>query len=138
MKRKTTYALCAALWIPALVTTPAFAQMNSQIQAQQSDNRIDKLEIAQQNGKMYLRIQMQTPLSSVPANFSIANPARIAIDFPNTSNNLGRIKEVVNQGDLQNINIVQSQGKTRLVLNLVSLPVYDVELDGKHVVNLDC
>ena len=58
------------------------------------------------------------PLRSVPPNFAVANPARIAFDFPNTANGLGRSSQDIGQGELRSMNVVQGADRTRLVLNL--------------------
>ena len=53
----------------------AFAQANS----------IESFNVTQQGGKVIVRIQTKTPLPAVPPNFTVASPARIAIDFAKTS-----------------------------------------------------
>ncbi len=133
MKRKTIYALCAVFSVPTFFVGSVSAQ-TIQTPVQQFENRLEKLEVAQQGGKIFLRVQMQNPLKAPPASFSIANPARIILDFPKAVNALGRTTELINQGDLSSVNLVQSQGRTRLVLNLSSLPVYDVTTEGNSVV----
>ena len=53
------------------------------------------------------RITTKEPLRSVPPNFAVANPARIAFDFPNTANGLGRSSQDISQGELRSMNVVQ-------------------------------
>ncbi len=55
-------------------------------------NSIDSFDVTEQGGKVLVRITTKSPLSAVPPNFSVANPARIAFDFPSTMNALGRSK----------------------------------------------
>ncbi len=77
---------------------------------------------------------MKEPLSAPPPSFSVANPARIAFDFPATGNALGRTTQTIEQGDLRSANIVQAGDRTRVVLNMVKMNPHDVRIDGRSVV----
>jgi type IV pilus assembly protein PilQ len=63
----------------------------------------------------------------------VANPSKIALDFPLTANGLGKVSQVLNEGDLRSMNIVQAGDRTRLVLNLVRNMNYSTRLDGKSL-----
>ena len=65
--------------------------------------------------------------------FTINNPPRIAFDFPDTDNALGKTTQEVGDGELRNMNIVQAAGRTRLVMNLAKPVGYDTKIDGKMV-----
>lgn len=107
------------------------AQPDSSVQAQ---NAIETLQVSQQGGSVIVKLGLRQPLSQPPAAFSVANPARIALDFPATANALGRNTQSFNEGDLRSANIVQVGDRTRLVLNLNKLTAFDTRLDGKSVV----
>jgi len=102
--RTALYTL--ALWLAGIGV--AAAQANS----------IDAFDVTEQGGRVVVRITTKSPLDSVPPNFSVANPARIAFDFPGTVNALGRSSQDIGQGELRSMNVVQGAGRTRLVLNL--------------------
>ncbi|NTV38230.1 MAG: AMIN domain-containing protein [Anaerolineales bacterium] len=57
-------------------------------------------------------------LKSQPGSFTIANPARIAFDLPNTVNGLGRNSQNIGEGELLSMTMVQAGERTRMVLNL--------------------
>jgi type IV pilus assembly protein PilQ len=107
----------------ALFATQAYAQ-----------NSIDNFEVSQQAGKTVVRITTKEPLKSVPPNFSVASPARIAFDFPNTANALGRSNQDIGQGDLRSMNVVQGSDRTRLVLNLRRAVGHEATLEGNTLV----
>jgi type IV pilus assembly protein PilQ len=65
---------------------------------------------------------LQGTLAALPAAFSVAKPARMAFDFPNTTNGLGKSSQAYNEGDLKSANIVQAEDRTRVVLNLQQGP----------------
>lgn len=93
-------------------------------------NSIDTLQVSQQGGVTVVKLGLKQPLTAPPASFSIANPARIAFDFPSTGNGLGRNAQQVNEGDIRSINIVQVGDRTRLVLNLQQMNTYETRIEG--------
>ncbi|HZE61522.1 MAG TPA: type IV pilus secretin PilQ, partial [Burkholderiales bacterium] len=64
---------------------------------------------------------------------AVANPARIAFDFPNTVNGLGRASQDIGQGELRSMNLVQGSDRTRLVLNLRRSVPHEASIDGRNV-----
>ena len=82
-------------------------------------NGIEAIAVAgQQGGNIIVKITLRQPLANPPAGFTINNPPRIAFDFPDTGNALGKTTQEVGDGDLRNMNIVQAGDRTRLVMNL--------------------
>ncbi len=97
-------------------------------------NGIEAITVAgQQGGNIVVKITLREPLVNPPAGFTINNPPRIAFDFPDTENALGKTAQEVGDGDLRNLNIVQAGGRTRLVMNLAKPVGYDTKIDGKTV-----
>jgi type IV pilus assembly protein PilQ len=97
-------------------------------------NAIEGFEVTEQAGKVVVRITTKEPLRSVPPNFAIATPPRIAFDFPNTANALGRANQDVGQGELRSMNVVQGAERTRVVLNLRRSVVHEATIDGRALV----
>lgn len=123
----------AVLFSAVLLSGVALAQGATSSGSPQPANSIENLEVSQQSGTVIVKLTMSQPLANVPASFSVSNPARIAFDFPGTSNALGRNSQNVNEGELRSINIVQAGERTRLVLNLRQLQPFDTKLDGKSL-----
>jgi type IV pilus assembly protein PilQ len=96
-------------------------------------NSIEAMTVAQQGGVLNVKLTFKQPLTAPPPGFSVANPARIALDFANTSNNLGKNSQTYNEGDLRSANIVQTEGRTRLVLNLNKAMNYESTIDGNSL-----
>ena len=97
-------------------------------------NAIEGLDVSPESGKVTIRLKLKEPLTSPPANFSLVNPPRVAFDFPNTVNALGKTAVEVNEGDVKSVRIGESGGRTRLVLNLNKSLKYDATVDGQTVV----
>ena len=84
-----------------------------------------------QGGAEVLRIELSEPLLVVPTGFAIQSPARIALDFPETTNAIGRSLLDINQGNLKTVNVVQAGNRSRVVLNLKQATTYRAEIQGK-------
>lgn len=96
-------------------------------------NSIESISVAQQGGDILVKIDLKEPLASPPPSFSVASPARVAFDFSATANSSGRTNQVVNEGDLKSLNVIQVGDRTRLVLNLVRNMNYSTRLDGSSL-----
>ena len=116
-----------------LLAASACLALLSPLKAQEAANSIEAVNVARQGSDIAVRIDMKEALTSPPAGFSVANPARVALDFPSTGNGLGKSSQLVNEGDLRSLNIVQVGDRTRLVLNLVRNMNYTTRLDGKSL-----
>ena len=126
---KTLHGLLPALAVGLITSATAWGQG-----ASPDANSIEAISVAgQQGGNIIVKITLRQPLANPPAGFTINNPPRIAFDFPNTENALGKSSQEVGDGDLRNMNIVQAGGRTRLVMNLSKTLGYDTRIDGKNV-----
>jgi type IV pilus assembly protein PilQ len=110
------------LWLAGF--GPAAAQSNS----------IEGFDVGQEGGKVVVRITMKDELKAPPPNFAVTTPARIAFDFSNTVNALGRTSQDIGQGELRSMNVVQGAERTRLVLNLRRPVAHETKVDGKMLV----
>ena len=62
--------------------------------------------------------------------FQIEDPARIAIDLMGTTNALDKRIVPVGVGNVESVNIVEANDRTRVVVNLSSMSDYETEIDG--------
>ena len=99
----------------------------------QAQNAIENFSVSQQGGQVLVRVTTKAPLGTAPASFTVASPARIAFDFPNTVNGLGRTAQDVGQGELRSMNVVQVGDRTRMVLNLRNMVQHEAKVDGRSV-----
>lgn len=67
---------------------------------------------------------------SETSSFQIDYPARIAIDLMGTTNALDTRVVPVGAGNVESVNIVEANDRTRLVLNLEQMSDYATEIDG--------
>ncbi|MHB0926723.1 MAG: type IV pilus secretin PilQ [Gallionellaceae bacterium] len=108
----------------------AFGLWGAQAQAE-AQNSITALNVSSAgDGTTVIKVELAQPLANVPAGFTINTPPRIALDFPNTANGLGKSVQDFSEGDLRSANIVQAGNRTRLVINLNQMLAYDTKIDG--------
>src|SRR3970040_2078251 len=68
-------------------------------------NSIENVEVTQASGQVLVRVTLKNPLETPPGSFTVANPARIALDFPGTANALGRTSQDVGESVLRSMNV---------------------------------
>ena len=77
----------------------------------------DRLQIAIKGDK-----QLPEPLS-----FTINSPARLAMDFPNTSSSLAKKSIPVGNNGVKTINVVSAKNRTRVIINMEELAPYSIQ-----------
>jgi type IV pilus assembly protein PilQ len=106
----------------------------SQAQADAPQNGVEAINVSSSaDGKVLVKVSLKQALSAPPASFAVENPPRIALDLPNTANNLGKNSLEVSEGDLRTMSVVQAGSRTRLVMNLNKPLSYDTKLEGKEL-----
>jgi len=119
--------LMCALSVGFMPSVPGWAQGAA---PQTEGNSIEAINIVgQQDGNIVVKIMLKQPLANPPAGFKINSPPRIAFDFPNTDNALGKNSQEVGDGVLRNMNIVQAGDRTRVVMNLAKPLGYDAKVE---------
>jgi type IV pilus assembly protein PilQ len=97
-------------------------------------NSIENLDYATlQSGKIQINLKLKDPLKNLPAGFAINNPPRIALDLPDTANQLGKNSISIGEGVLKSVNIVQAGNRTRLVINLAKPAGYETKIEGNNL-----
>lgn len=115
------------LGLMAVLTTASVARAEAQ-------NTITALAASSAgNGATVVKVEFAQPLTAVPRDFTINTPPRIALDFPNTSNGLGKSVQSFTEGELRSANIVQAGTRTRLVINLNQMLTYDTKVEGNSL-----
>ena len=66
-------------------------------------------------------------------SYTIEKPARIAIDFPDTVSGLERKRYSLPYGNATGVVVLESGGRTRMVVNLVKVVPYETRVDGNSL-----
>ncbi|CAG1769976.1 partial Type IV pilus biogenesis and competence protein PilQ, partial [uncultured bacterium] len=100
----------------------------------QPTNRIESVDFSSlAGGKVNVRVTLTEPMQNPPAGFSLNNPPRIALDFPNVANGTNKSTIKVDQSMLNSVSIAQGKGRTRMVLDLSKTSAYTTSISGKEV-----
>ena len=84
-------------------------------------------------GQEVVRIDLSRPLATLPAGFAIQSPARIALDLPAARSTLGRNTVEIQRGNVRSVQVVQSDDRARLVINLKASVPYTLQQDGRSL-----
>ncbi len=99
----------------------------------QEGNRLQDIQIQSLPGQ---RIEVKLILSGTapePLTFTINDPARIALDLPETALGLSSRRRDVNLGPLETVLTAEANGRTRVVLNLASMVPYETRRSGNTI-----
>ncbi|MDH3614847.1 MAG: type IV pilus secretin PilQ [Gammaproteobacteria bacterium] len=100
----------------------------------QEGNRLQDIQVQSLPGQ---RVELKLVMSDTapePLAFTIENPARIALDLPDTSLGLSSRRRDVNLGPLDTVLTAEANGRTRVVLNLGSMVEYETRRSGNTVI----
>jgi type IV pilus assembly protein PilQ len=100
----------------------------------QAGNSIEGLTVSKgSSGRTVVKFTLKAPLANPPAGFAINNPPRIALDFPETGNGLGRSAQEIGDAALRSVNVVQAGNRTRVVFNLNKPQTFETQIEGNTV-----
>ncbi len=106
----------------ALAATTGYAQ-----------NAIESINVSGQQDATVVKITLKSAPGATPASFAVNNPPRIAFDFPNTINGMGKTVQEIGEGDVRRVNIVQAGDRSRVVLETSKALSYDTRVEGNTI-----
>lgn len=83
------------------------------------------------------QIQLSFQFSEAPSEplaFTIDNPARIALDFAGTNNQLAKRFQEIGIGVARSVNTAEAKGRTRIVVNLSRMEDYQTKISGNNLI----
>ncbi|MFZ2300320.1 MAG: DUF1302 family protein [Gallionella sp.] len=99
-----------------------------------AQNFIIALNVGYNSNMTIIRIELARPLAQVPdTEFIIGSSPHIALEFPDTASGLDEPVQDFTEGGLRSANIVQSGGRTRLVLYLNQMFPSSTRIDGRSL-----
>lgn len=123
MNRLFHHVWMLACTISVLHATPSLAATNA----------IRNIQTRQDGGAAIVQIDFEREAPATPGTWSIVEPPRVVIDFPEMTNKTGRNSEAIGVGDVKSLNLVQTEQLTRLVLNLFRASQYSIESRGNSL-----
>ncbi|MFT6957067.1 MAG: type IV pilus assembly protein PilQ [Halieaceae bacterium] len=102
--------------------------------AVQAAPAVTDIEFSSRPGsKFEVRLDFSEPPPTDLKSYTIEKPARIAIDFPNTTSQLDQKRYSLPYGNASGVVVLESGDRTRLVVNLVKLVPYETRVEGNSL-----
>jgi len=87
---------------------------------------------SQPDGRFEIRLDFDA-VPPQPKGYNIESPARISLDFANVSNALSQKKFTLTNGNASSAVILESAGRTRMIVNLLELAPYQTRIEGNSL-----
>ena len=111
--------LAACFWSVAAIAEPAVIE--------------DIAFTAQPGAGLEVRLTFNEPPSADIETYTIEDPARIVLDFPDTRSGLDQKRYAVSQANATSVMVLQSGDRTRMIVNLVDLVPFESAVAGRQL-----
>ena len=106
-----------------------------------AQNSITALDVdGTDDGSTMIKVELAQPLAHLPAGagFTLSTPPRIVLDFPDTTNGLGKSAQDFAEGGVRSVSLAQTkestpEESTRLVIYLDRMSPNNIKLDGNRL-----
>jgi type IV pilus assembly protein PilQ len=132
LKMKQSVAKSVVLKLTALAQVALLLFVASAANAQEG-NRLQDIQVQSLPGDRIELTLVMSGTAPTPLAFTIDDPARIALDLPDTTLGLTSRRRDVNMGPLDTVLTAEANGRTRVVLNLDSMVAYETRASGNTV-----
>jgi type IV pilus assembly protein PilQ len=103
------------------------------VYAQDGGRQLEAIDVQSLPGQ---RVELRLRLNAAapePISFTIDDPARIALDLPDTALALPQRRQDVNLGPLSSVLAAEANGRTRIVFNMNTMVPYTTRVEGNSV-----
>ena len=84
---------------------------------------------SQPNGQLSIALEFDSMPSFEFSSYTIEDPARIVIDFPNTENQLSQRRYALPSGNASSVVVLSAGDRSRMIVNLAQLGEFDAGID---------
>ena len=88
---------------------------------------------AQPGAQLEVRLTFSAPPSADIESYTIEDPARIVLDFPDTQSGLEEKRYALSQANATSVMVLESGDRTRLIVNLVELVPFESRVSGREM-----
>lgn len=88
---------------------------------------------AQPGAQLEVRLTFSEPPSANIESYSIEEPARIVLDFPDTRSGLEQKRFSLSQANATSVMVLESGDRTRMIVNLVDLVPFESSVSGRQL-----
>lgn len=102
--------------------------------AQAQSVTVENIEFTAQPGaKLEVHLTFSGPPPADLESYTIEDPARIVVDFPNTTSSLAEKRFALSQANATSVMVLESGDRTRLIVNLVELVPFKTSVSGRYL-----
>ena len=88
---------------------------------------------AQPGAQLEVRLTFSQPPSANIESYTIEEPARIVLDFPDTRSGLEQKRFSLSQANATSVMVLESDDRTRMIINLVDLVPFESSVSGRQL-----
>ena len=88
---------------------------------------------AQPGAQLEVRLTFSQPPSANIESYTIEEPARIVLDFPDTRSGLEQKRFSLSQANATSVMVLESDDRTRMIFNLVDLVPFESPVSGRQL-----
>jgi len=88
---------------------------------------------AQPGAQLEVRLTFSEPPSADIESYTIEEPARIVLDFPDTTSGLEQKRFSLSQANATSVMVLESGDRTRMIVNLVDLVPFESDVSGRQL-----
>ena len=88
---------------------------------------------AQPGAQLEVRLTFSEPPSADIESYTIEEPARIVLDFPDTRSGLEQKRFSLSQANATSVMVLESDDRTRMIINLVDLVPFESSVSGRQL-----
>jgi type IV pilus assembly protein PilQ len=127
MTERMAYACCFVMLLAI-----SLAVGNARAADDKATPQLDDIQFSSLPGnRVQVDLVMTAPVNE-PRSFTTDTPARIALDFPQTTSNLSKKTFAIGVGVVRSVAAVQGKDRTRVVVDLVKMVPYRTRVEGNH------
>jgi type IV pilus assembly protein PilQ len=127
MTERMAYACCFMMLLAI-----SLAVGNARAADDKATPQLDDIQFSSLPGnRVQVDLVMTAPVNE-PRSFTTDTPARIALDFPQTTSNLTKKTFAIGVGVVRSVAAVQGKDRTRVVVDLVKMVPYQTRVEGNH------
>jgi len=89
--------------------------------------------MAQPGAQLEVRLTFSEPPSADIESYTIEEPARIVLDFPDTRSGLEQKRFSLSQANATSVMVLESGDRTRMIINLVDLVPFESAVSGRQL-----
>jgi type IV pilus assembly protein PilQ len=115
------------------IVIASLAGFGAQAAFAQATNRLESVQASASGNKVELTLRL-SDAAPTPLTFTVDNPARIALDLPDTTVAMASRRIDIKQGALDTVNVAEANGRTRVVLNVDTLVPYETRVQGNSII----